>query len=220
MLWVTIRLTVETETDTYSISAKTLQAVYFRAPTFLRITGKPYPPEEQLYKNQWNSFIRNLIVFNDSVWINHPVSTYQAENKLYQLKIAREVRLLTPVTFVGNSVPNTFEQEKDYVVKSLDAALFYNHGQEMFTYSSIVSGNELIQAEIQYAPFILQECLINKTDVRVTVIGDLLYATAITNSGLNIEGDWRMHEKESLAYSKLILPEDVQKILKLMKKLD
>lgn len=214
-------LSVEMESNIYSISAKSLRAVYFRAPVFLRSTGKPYSLEEQLYKNQWGSFIRNLIVFNDSLWINHPVSTYRAENKLYQLKIAREIGMLTPVTFVGNSLPNNLEQEKNYVIKSLDAALFYDQGQEMFTYSTIVSGAELRQAEIQYAPIILQECLSNKTDIRVTVIGDMLYATAITNDGAHIEGDWRKQGKERLTYSQLILPKNVQEnIMKLMKKLD
>lgn len=214
-------LLVEIGTQQYRVSPKLLRSIYFRVPVFLRGTGKPYSPEEQLFRNQWSSFIRNLTVFNDSTWINHPVATYRAENKLYQLKVAREVGLMVPVTFVGNSLPNNIGADKEYIVKSLDAALFYDQGQEMFTYSSTVTGKELVQSEIQYAPIILQECLKNKTDVRVTVIGDMLCATSITCNGKNIEGDWRKHEKELLKYSGIILPNDVHDgIVKLMKVLD
>jgi glutathione synthase/RimK-type ligase-like ATP-grasp enzyme len=214
-------LLVETGTQKYRISPKLLKSVYFRAPVFLRGTGKSYSLEEQLFRNQWSSFIRNLMVFNDSTWINHPVATYRAENKLYQLKIAREVGMTTPVTFVGNSLPNSVDCKKDYIVKALDAALFYDQGKEMFTYSTIVTGEDLIQSEIQYAPIILQECLKNKIDVRVTVIGDKLYATSITCNGENIEGDWRKHEKEHLVYSRIVLPNDIQdSILNLMKVLE
>ena len=214
-------LIAEVSTQKYHISAKNLRAIYFRAPVFLRGTGKPYTLEEQLYRNQWSSFIRNLVVFDKAIWINHPVATYLAENKLYQLKIAREVGLPIPMSYVGNTLPCTIDSNAEYIVKSLDAALFYDQGQEMFTYSSVVSGEYLGQAEIQYAPIILQECLKDKTDLRVTVIGKKLFPTAITCGGTNIEGDWRKHERKCLTYTNVSLPNDVQRsILNLMSKLN
>ena len=57
---------------------------------------KNYNLNEQLYRSQWSSFIRNLISFDKAKWINHPVSTYQAENKMYQLKCAKEIGLNVP----------------------------------------------------------------------------------------------------------------------------
>ena len=76
------RLSVAIDGKEYGITPKSLESVYFRAPVFLR-TGKEYSLQQQLSRSQWSAFIRNLIVFDKAKWINHPVATYQAENKLY-----------------------------------------------------------------------------------------------------------------------------------------
>ena len=204
----------------YEITQEHLQSIYFRAPVFLR-TGKSYTLEEQLYRSQWSAFIRNLIIFDKARWLNHPVSIYQAENKLYQLKLANEHGLDVPITYAGNAIPLGIKLEKSYIVKSLDTALFYENGSEMFAYTNIINGHELVNSEIQYAPVIIQECLEKKTDIRVTVIGDRIFAVSILKNGLQIEGDWRQTTSEELNYVPMDLPKEVeQKILNLMDNLN
>lgn len=202
-------LIVEMAGSRYRIGADTLKSVYFRAPVFLR-TGKSFSLEEQLYRSQWSSFIRNLIVFDKAKWINHPVATYRAENKLYQLKQAKQFGLDIPKTWVGNVLPEEISDSQLYIVKSLDTALFYDNGQELFTYSTMVTGCELRKAEIKDAPVIIQECICGKTDLRVTVVGDELYAVAIKKDGKHIEGDWRRTPKENLEYIPVDLPIGLQ----------
>ena len=203
----------------YSISNDTIKGIYFRAPVFLR-SHKKYNLNEQLYRSQWSSFIRNLISFDKAKWINHPVSTYQAENKMYQLKCAKEIGLNVPKTYIGNVLSQHISSCTNYIVKSLDTALFYIDSQELFTYSSIVNGEELLDANIKDAPIILQECLEDKQDLRVTVVGDKLFSISITNKGKNIYGDWRKISKNDLVYKEINLPKDIAtKILKLMKQL-
>ena len=52
-------LSVEIHGQIYMIT-DALKAVYFRAPVFLR-NNKNYSLEDQLYRSQWSSFIRNLL---------------------------------------------------------------------------------------------------------------------------------------------------------------
>jgi len=204
----------------YEITPENLESVYFRAPVFLR-TGKPYSLEEQLYRSQWSAFIRNLIIFDKTRWLNHPVSIYQAENKLFQLKLAKEHGLYVPTTYAGNAIPSEIKLNRRYIVKSLDTALFYENGSEMFTYTNIVNGFELMSSGIQYAPVIIQECLEKKTDIRVTVIGNRLFAVSILKNGLQIEGDWRQTSPEELNYIPTELPSEIEhKILSLMRDLN
>lgn len=201
----------------YKITPEHLKSIYFRAPVFLR-TGKSYSLEEQLYRSQWSSFIRNLIIFDEAKWLNHPVSIYQAENKLFQLKVAKEYGLDVPETFVCNAIPQGINLDRRYIVKSLDTALFYENGKEMFTYTNILSGHELINSKIKYAPVIIQECLDEKTDIRVTVIDNQLFAVSILKQGLQIEGDWRQTPPDELRYIHIDLPIDIrEKILAFMK---
>lgn len=214
------KMTVKMVDEYYTIRNDKLKGVFFRAPVFLR-SHKKYNINEQLYRSQWSSFIRNLIVFEKAKWINHPVKTYCAENKLYQLQCAQNVGLLTPKTFVGNVLPKGIDPTKRYIVKSLDTALFYDELKEYFTYSSVVSGKELLESNIKDAPIILQEFLDDKLDLRVTVIGNKLFPIGITKNGENIYGDWRKNSKDNLQYAIKSLPDDISsKIIELMNKLE
>lgn len=212
-------MTMKIDGKMYTVSSDNLKGVYFRAPVFLR-SHKKYSVNEQLYRSQWSSFIRNLIVFQKAKWINHPVNTYRAENKLFQLQCAQDVGLLTPKTFVGNVLPNFVEPSKNYIVKSLDTALFYDEPQEYFTYTSVITGDELLDSNIKDAPIIFQEFIEDKKDIRVTVIGDNLFPVSITKNGKNIYGDWRKNAKDTLQYQQEILPKAMSnKIIKLMQNL-
>ena len=215
----TRKMTIKMDGDLYTIRNESLKGVFFRAPVFLR-SHKKYNINEQLYISQVSSFIRNLVVFDKAKWINHTVNTYCAENKLFQLQCAQNVGLLTPKTYVGNVLPQNIIPAKKYVIKSLDTALFYDDSQEYFTYTSVVSGNELIDSNIKDAPVILQEFLEDKQDIRVTVIGNMLFPVSITKNGENLYGDWRKNSKDTLQYKTEILPNDIlNRIIELMDKL-
>lgn len=214
-------LKIELDNNWYSMSISSLKSVYFRAPVFLRTTGKARPVDEQLKRSQWSAFIRNLIVFDCANWVNHPVATYEAENKLNQLKIAKQCGFLVPETYVANSLPLNIDADKTYIVKSLDTALFYTNQEEMFTYSTMVTGAELLNSEIKIAPIIIQEYLSPKIDLRVTVIGDNIFAVTITKQGQSIVGDWRKSNKDNLDYTFIDLPKGIEEnIFNLMNKLN
>jgi len=153
--------------------------------------------------------------------VNNPTAVYRAENKAYQLKIAKRYGLSIPHTFVCNRLPSDFDITKTYIIKSLDAALFYDNGDELFTYSTMVSGNELINSDLKLAPVILQDYLEEKTDIRVTVIGTTMFAVSITHQGVPIIGDWRILSKENLVYTPIELPKTIEnKVSLVMKHLD
>ena len=164
---------ISIEDEEYNIQFEQLKGVFYRAPVFLRTQAKAeLSVQEQLERNQWSSFLRNLIIFQNANWINNPVYTYRAENKMFQLCVAESCGLQIPKTYVSNISVNMLEREKKYIVKSLDTALFYDtqNNKEMFTYSNVVSGEELQDYELASAPIIIQEFLNPKVDCRVTYI--------------------------------------------------
>lgn len=208
-------LIVELDNDTYLINNELLRSVFFRSPVFIR-SNKHYSVDEQLYRSQWSSFLRNLTVFSKARWLNHPMSVYQAENKLFQLKLARELGMLVPETIVTND-SSIFDKNNTYIVKALDTPLFYDEGKEMFTYSTVVSGEDIADSSFQEAPVIVQRCVQNKIDIRVTIVGDKLFPVKITKLDMGIEGDWRTTKKEELQYSPIKLPKSIcESLLNLM----
>lgn len=205
----------------FVISSKTLKSIYYRAPTFIRSLDISVDPEEQLYKFQWASFIRNLIIFENAFWINNPVATYKAENKLYQLKMARRTGFKIPYTVVSNDGKlSNIKEEAKYVIKTLDPGLLKIDDKEAFIYTNIVTGSELIKSNLRSAPVVIQECLSTKLDIRVTVVGHKVFAIKILRQGRNIDGDWRRIKKEELEYIPIELPDDVSQFcINLVKKL-
>ena len=193
----------------YTISNKTLKSVYFRAPVFFRYS-KELSLNDQLKRGQWSSFIRNLIVFDQAKWINYPVATYKAEKKMLQLQMAMKAGLKIPHTYVGNQVPSIIKDNKTYIVKALDTPVFYDEAQEMFTYSTAITGRELRDSELQEAPVIIQEYLTPKVDLRVTAVGTHLFPAKIYYNEAGIEGDWRKRDKDGLTYIPFKLPSNIE----------
>lgn len=67
----------------------------------------------------------------------------------------------------------------------------------------------MLGADISTAPVIIQERLIPKTDIRVTVVGDFVFAVTITEGGRGVDRDWRL-EKDNVVYTPVSLPSEVE----------
>lgn len=214
---------IEIEDKVYSANFENVKGIYFRAPVFLRTQSKKeLTLNEQLERNQWSSFLRNLIIFKNAIWINHPVDVYRAENKIYQLCIAQECGFKIPKTMITNSSKIQINDDKEYIIKSLDTALFYDmeKKREMFTYSNVIRGEELREYDLKQAPIVVQEFLEPKIDCRITYISENIFPIMIKKNDRGIYGDWRLY-KEQLDYVPFKLPNDVKSsINQLMNKLN
>jgi len=205
--WVTI----ETVNDKVYFNNKTLKAIYYRAPIYLRDIYRPnISAEEQLFRTQWTAFIRNLSFFENAIWVNNPTSTFIAENKILQLKVAKNIGFLCPKTIVTNTEEIELENERLYMVKSLDTAVLRIDDKEAFVYSNIVTGEEIRSSSLNISPIVLQDYIYPKIDVRVTVIGRTVYSVRIKKDNKGIDGDWRK-EKENVQYVPFSLPEVIEK---------
>ena len=60
---------ISIEDEEYNIQFEQLKGVFYRAPVFLRTQAKAeLSVQEQLERNQWSSFLRNLIIFQNANW--------------------------------------------------------------------------------------------------------------------------------------------------------
>lgn len=216
-----LELGVQIEENKYILNETSLKAIYYRAPIYLRDIYQPnLEMAEQLYRTQWTAFIRNLSIFENLIWVNNPVATFKAENKLLQLKYASELGFLYPKTLVSNTNNLNLDPKRIYIVKSLDTALLKTEDKEAFVYSTKVKGYEILEANLKISPVVIQDYISPKIDVRVTVIGNKVYAAKIVQNNEGIDGDWRL-QKNNLSYIPINLPDDIKnKCIELVKKLD
>lgn len=195
-----------------------LLSIYYRAPTYFRETYlKQFSTEDQLYNSQWMAFIRNLTFFDNAKWMNNPINTYEAENKLLQLKYAQSVDLKIPHTLVTNN--NEFVIENDeYAVKSIDTALFMANKKEAFFYTNIIKSEEFKKYDISLFPLIFQNNLEPKIDYRITIAGEDIFCTKILENNEGVSGDWRKR-KNTLQFINSDIPLTIkEKCFSLMKK--
>lgn len=186
----------------FKLSTENLKSIYYRAPTFLRdIFQEGLSDEEQLNRTQWAAFVRSLCVFENVKWLNNPTDVYKAEIKPYQLFLANKLGIKIPKTTISNITLNSdFEYQ---AIKSIDTAIVCSGENEGFVYTEIYKKNEL--KEVKYtSPFFIQQGLVPKIDIRVTVVENDLVAIKIT-SDKEIDEDWRRY-KDELTYSIFELP--------------
>lgn len=203
------KMEINFEDQMYHINQDTLKAIYYRAPIYLRDIYKPgISEQEQLFRTQWTAFIRNLTIFDEVIWVNNPESTFKAENKLLQLKVAKKLGMSCPNTIVTNCNKINLVDNSDYIVKSLDTAILRIEENEAFVYSNRIKGEEIKRASLSIAPIVVQEYISPKIDVRVTVIGNQVYSVRILKEGKGVEGDWRLY-KNNIKFVPFSLPKRI-----------
>lgn len=189
-----------------------LRSVYFRCPVFLReMPGIALPAHDQMVRSQWASFVRNLTVFQEALWVNHPGKTYLSENKALQLLEARKAGLTVPRSIVTNStkkVTTEFAGESRVMLKSLDTLLVRQGDVEAFAYAIPWNLSELAKETMSAAPATVQPYFEPKVDWRVTVVGKKLFAVKILKDEKGVSGDWRL-EKDRVRFVPSNLPAPV-----------
>ncbi|MDD5065108.1 MAG: RimK-like protein [Phycisphaerae bacterium] len=197
-------------------TSKSLRAIWFRQPVFLRNTPpNPLSSEDQLLRSQWSAFLRALSIFEGIRWMNWPQATYLAESKPYQLMVAWQCGFKVPSTLVGNDCEQFKKQlANPVIVKSLDTVLIREGNDCLFTYTTECDVNELTDESIASAPLIVQQCIEPKVDCRITVVGDHVWAVRILEDGIPVKGDWRKVPKERLQYIDFDLPLEVKESCK------
>ena len=201
-----------------------ISSILFRRPVFLR----EYDPlerntYERFQRQHWAVFLRNLMVFDQCKWVNHPAAVYYAEHKGVQLHVAKQVGFVTPQTYVTNDdvlIPDSLFREGKSILKGIDTVLVREGKKESFGFTHVIEKIKLKNENISFAPAMFQQFLEPKIDLRVTVIGSELFAAKIISNGSPLYGDWRAH-KGKAEYVPYQLPGDIiQKCFDLLSSLN
>lgn len=197
----------------YSILGKShFNSVWFRRTQLPEING--LSGGEKLYVlNEIDSLIKNLLSILDVKWLSKPMHVYNAENKLLQLKIAQEIGFEIPPTVITTSKEELRkfykENEENIIIKPIAHTRIDDANNASFIFT-----NEVLESHIknldQYdlTPCIFQRNIAKQYEVRVTVVGDKVFAAAVNSQNeTDTKTDWR---KLKLPFYKIELPGDVK----------
>ena len=189
-----------------------LSAIYFRRAVYPREAFTPTDsPEDQLARTHRSAFMRNLMIFDSCLWVNHPAATYVAEHKAVQLASAKRTGLAIPRTVITNhssGIASVAGGDPEVAIKGLDTVLVRQDNIETFGYTSLIGTEAAERAPLSSAPIVAQQALTDKLDLRVTVVGNRAFCNTVELRGQPIQGDWRL-AKNGATFRPYELPPDV-----------
>lgn len=194
------RLTCQYDDATWTVGPE-VRSVWWRQGTFDRnVAGSGATVQDQLERSQWSAFMRSMMAFDGARWFNHPSAVYRAETKAVQLAEAAKTGFDVPRTVMTNDpgIDPPVADSQSVAIKSVDTLLLRDGPDQLFGYTSIMDWRDAAVPELMAAPLTVQQALLNKLDLRVTVVEDRLWCTSIRRGGAGIEGDWRLTGKDQL----------------------
>jgi glutathione synthase/RimK-type ligase-like ATP-grasp enzyme len=202
----------------YGIDAADLRVMWWRRP-------QPFAPPDEIRSHQDRMFVvaecaaavSGLWSCLDAVWVNDPDRDEAASRKMWQLKVASELRLRVPRTCMTNSPQRAREflasEPGDVVYKSFSAT------PDTWRETRVVAETQVAQLDqVRFAPVIFQEAIAGR-DIRVTIVGDELFPAEIVGPDGGYEYDFRLQTTES-SITPIDLPDAVHSaLLALMRRL-
>ncbi|NHN27927.1 MvdD family ATP-grasp ribosomal peptide maturase [Flavobacterium jejuense] len=119
------------------------------------------------------------------------------DSKEEQMKIASFLGLLVPDTCITNSPEEANKFVKAHpngaIVKMQSSFAIYKDGFENVVFTNVVKEEDLEKIDtLQYCPMQFQEKLEKEVELRVTIVGDEIFAFAVDSQKLaNAKVDWR-----------------------------
>ena len=139
---------------------------------------------QKFAREQWKSAIQILKGCFSCKWINDPDQIVLASDRAEQLSVASAVGFDIPATIITNdpSEAKTFYLTHDakIVVKALTHHMVRDAGKYFSMYTHFVVPKDVKSfVDLAHAPCVLQEWIPRKSELRVTVIGDQVFAAQI-----------------------------------------
>ncbi|MFG1228624.1 hypothetical protein [Xanthobacter wiegelii] len=159
---------------------------------------------------EWSAILRSLWNALEGRWLNSPFAILRAEDKPRQLAAARRVGLTMPGTLVTNSfdAARAFLADGPMVAKPLRHALIDDGKIGSVVFTSRVAELDAVDADaVRRAPMILQREIPKRSDVRVVVIDNRVFATRILSQAHDeTQVDWRRGVRLDLVHEAMELP--------------
>lgn len=170
-----------------------VSSVWFRKPTQLDQIKLKIPNSYLAYTQ--STLRRHLAPlyrhWHDAQWVSPYESIVQAESKPYQLEIAAKVGFMLPATLItgDSSRAQRFVTKHGTCVVKSQAARF-PAGRTMMT-RVISAEDNLLYDGLSVDPMIFQQYIEPDHELRVTVVGDAVFAAKIIAADQGPFRDWR-----------------------------
>ena len=211
------RSTMTATADGARLDFSAVRTVWWRRPLPFEVHADVAGSEDRAFAySECGAAVSSLWSCLDAQWVNSPERDDLAARKGYQLKVAARLGLRIPRTLVTNdpqSAAAFIEREgaKGTIYKAFSAT------ERAWRETRLLRSEERAHlAALRFAPVIFQEHIRADIDLRITIVGDAIFAAEILSGETNYLVDFRMTMHEA-TIREHVLPETVaQKLRALM----
>lgn len=145
-------------------------------------------------------------------WVNHPHADAWAGCKPAQLRTAKQLGFSVPSTLVTNdptAAANFVNGHEQVICKPIYNGLVTRANTEQLFWTMHLETKALTFDDFGPEPYLLQAEIAKAADVRVTVVGERVFAVAI-RTPVGAPTDWRRTSLDQLRHDIIELPEDIE----------
>lgn len=197
-----------------------IKSVWYRKPTPVWGDELPVDARYQRYSlSSIQAFTRELYMhFRNALWISDYYAIRKADYKGLQQAIAGELGFNIPDTLMTSDqeiVKEFITNHDKVIVKSMASSFPFNSDgyPTMFFSSQVENQNDIDLDNLALAPAIFQQVINVQYEIRVTVVGDNVFAAKIEdnkNQYGNIR-DWRYGNlRDNISISSYELPQNIK----------
>lgn len=202
--------------ENFEYDLSTVKSVLFkRAPT--KFNNLSEDENKAYLNNEKKHFFEGLYLsLENAKWVNPMFATHIAERKIYQLKVANQLGFNIPKSVITNQLSRALSFLKENpisIIKPISNGLQVLKDRTYSIYTTEITHQafkDLDLAEIFSTPVFLQERIKNDSDIRVTIVGDNIFAAKIKKESDDV--DWRKPDIKKL-YDQIMLPLSLQEKL-------
>lgn len=179
--------------------------------------------------NQRNHTLNGLWEALDCFWVSHPQKIKEAEYKIYQLKLARQLGFKIPKTIITNNIKqakafylSAKEQKERIITKTLIESSVIKKNKVYAIYTNLIDFQNFNNPdEINLVPSLFQKNILKKIELRITIVGKKVYAAEIhSQESIKTNQDWRHYDFNNVPHLVHRLPIEIEeKCIKLVHKL-
>ncbi len=200
---------------------------------WVRKIGTPYIPENMDPLLRQGCITESLEVleiflrvFDNVRWIDDPARVRKAEDKLYQLRTAQSVGLVTPRTLITNDPQKVQDFYHslggDMVAKMITPLTVSMDGSTAFVHTSRIKPEDLRHLEsLRHSPMAFQEYIPKEYELRIIYVDGELFTGALHwKTPGEAPVDWRTSNQQAFEWEHFNVPEILaDKIRAMMKQM-
>lgn len=207
------------ENSSGRLNLDTVHSAWYRRPANPQLAHSGMPPEAQDFAlGETLAAMRGLWRVMNCFWVSHPARIAEASFKIEQLQTAANIGFNVPRTLVTNQpekVAAFYEMcEQRVVYKTLWRPVVEHEdvSSAILTTPLLKEHLKTIDA-VQLATCLFQEYIPKRIELRITVIGNRVFAVEIhSQSNEHTLHDWRHYDFQSIPHYPHRLPSSVEEL--------